>query len=500
MATRLSISKKINGSLLLLVFLPVCAILILIFVQVKNETAEMTKQRLEAVVWATANNVHALLSSLGKHATTIADDPILRSDTSSIEEKLTRMKRAMEIHEIFEDVVLIDLEGQVQTSARYGYGGKSWHEKWFDWSQKPAFIAAKQGRAALCEVRAPQAHFWFALVAAAPVWGQDGAIKAVVGAKLNMRKVWDIVKGINAGKGGHVFITDGKGLIIAHTNDALLLSTLGPDSLREQVLKRYADTLEYTAVENVLQKICSYRRLPQVQTGEELGWVIGIEQDVRDSNILIDRLGGQVLAFSIGSFFFLFLLGGFLTRNIITPIKDLVKTTERITNGTLDARSEITNKDEIGDLAQSFNKMTQDLQQTIISRDLEIKARKEAQELLRTARFQNDFSGLLNIISISDVIQLINSSRKSGSLEIRAFPARVIARLDFVEGEIISAACDGLSGERAVYKTLGSKGEEFHFTQGTPARPAEPIKQKTMGLLMEGARLMDEGLGPGGTK
>ncbi|MBN1670353.1 MAG: PAS domain-containing protein [Kiritimatiellae bacterium] len=118
--------------------------------------------------------------------------------------------------------------------------------------------------------------------------------------------------------------------------------------------------------------------------------------------------------------------------------------------------------------------------------------RKESQEMLERARSQKDFSGLLNIISISDVIQLINATRKSGRLEIRKFPFRLVSTLTFADGEIIEASCGGKTGAEAVYDTLRARGEEFNFEEGTPSRPKHPIKEKTMAMLMEGCRLLDE--------
>lgn len=118
--------------------------------------------------------------------------------------------------------------------------------------------------------------------------------------------------------------------------------------------------------------------------------------------------------------------------------------------------------------------------------------RKEAQELLERARYQKDFSGLLNIISISDVIQLINASQKSGTLEIRKFPFRLIASLVFDKGEIIDASCNNVIGVEAVHETIRARGEEFHFEQGRVTEPKQRIQQKTMAMLMEGCRLLDE--------
>jgi len=127
-------------------------------------------------------------------------------------------------------------------------------------------------------------------------------------------------------------------------------------------------------------------------------------------------------------------------------------------------------------------------------KETEESLRKEAQQLLGRAQDQRDFSGLLNIISISDVIQLINATGKSGTLEILKFPFRQIATLVFEKGEIIDASCNNKVGEEAVYATMRCKGEEFNFVQGKVPAPTHPISKNTMGMLMEGARQIDEAI------
>jgi signal transduction histidine kinase/HAMP domain-containing protein len=72
-----------------------------------------------------------------------------------------------------------------------------------------------------------------------------------------------------------------------------------------------------------------------------------------------------------------------LSRTLSHPIMELVEHSRRVGQGDFDAKTDITSKDELGVLAGSFNKMTSDLRQTMISRDRlieEIEQRKQAEE------------------------------------------------------------------------------------------------------------------------
>lgn len=56
-------------------------------------------------------------------------------------------------------------------------------------------------------------------------------------------------------------------------------------------------------------------------------------------------------------------LSWFLSRRILRPVRKLTATAERVEGGELDARTGIVREDEIGDLARSFDRMTESLRQ-----------------------------------------------------------------------------------------------------------------------------------------
>jgi len=73
-------------------------------------------------------------------------------------------------------------------------------------------------------------------------------------------------------------------------------------------------------------------------------------------------------------------------RGIAKPIGQLVIGTKEVAKGNLDFRIKLRSRDEIGDLAKSFNAMTEDLKKTTTSRDIlskEIIERKQAEEELK---------------------------------------------------------------------------------------------------------------------
>lgn len=78
------------------------------------------------------------------------------------------------------------------------------------------------------------------------------------------------------------------------------------------------------------------------------------------------------------------LIGTFVARMIINPLSRLVRTSRAITEGDLTKRTEIESKDEIGVLADSFDKMTENLQQ----RTLELEKTNRVLEQMDEAKMR----------------------------------------------------------------------------------------------------------------
>ena len=80
-------------------------------------------------------------------------------------------------------------------------------------------------------------------------------------------------------------------------------------------------------------------------------------------------------------------------KNLTTPIKVLVDSTQRVATGDLDEQCELKTQDEIGDLAAAFNQMTRDLKQ---SRDQLLQAERLATAGKMSASFAHEIRNPLS--------------------------------------------------------------------------------------------------------
>ncbi|MBC8473528.1 MAG: HAMP domain-containing protein [Candidatus Omnitrophica bacterium] len=116
-----------------------------------------------------------------------------------------------------------------------------------------------------------------------------------------------------------------------------------------------------------------------------LGWILVVEHETEDIFSPVARLKNNLWIISLCITLLAVLVGILISRSILKPLKKLTRATIDIGRGRLDTKVEIDSGDEIGSLAASFNKMTEDLKTTTTSVDRlnkEIEERKKTEEHL----------------------------------------------------------------------------------------------------------------------
>jgi len=108
------------------------------------------------------------------------------------------------------------------------------------------------------------------------------------------------------------------------------------------------------------------RATPVQVNGETVGWVL-----VRPSppkpltaspeTAFLERVRQAILLGAVGASIIALLLGALLARSITRPIKTLTRATERVARGELGLQVQIDARDELGELADTFNRMSRDL-------------------------------------------------------------------------------------------------------------------------------------------
>lgn len=100
-------------------------------------------------------------------------------------------------------------------------------------------------------------------------------------------------------------------------------------------------------------------------------------------------------------------------------------------------------------------------------------------------------SGDLSDIHVVDLFQMINTSQKTGTVDLNLKDGS--AKVMFNEGELVYAEYGSLKGKDAIFQLLGVTAGQFMYSQGIPPEAEQyDVIGGFMGLVMEGMQRLDE--------
>ncbi|KOS30377.1 chemotaxis protein [Bacillus anthracis] len=177
----------------------------------------------------------------------------------------------------------------------------------------------------------------------------------VIGIDLNINNIVKTSKMINIGKKGYVAILDQNKHVIVHP-------TIKPGdkiekSLEKEIYKKEKGEITY--------KLNGDDRNITFKTNKKTGWKIA---GIMPSKEIIEA-ANPIFYKTLTVIGISLIIGGvliyFITNSITNPLKKLVISAKKISEGDLTEKIKIHSKDEIGQLGKSFNEMAESLQNVI---------------------------------------------------------------------------------------------------------------------------------------
>ena len=125
--------------------------------------------------------------------------------------------------------------------------------------------------------------------------------------------------------------------------------------------------------------VISYVKLPNKQV---LGYISTVKETLRTARVFEIWAGLAILLIAISSILVSYF---FISKTILEPLIQLKQATEKISRGHLDVPIEIKSKDELGELATSFNEMVASLKES--KSDIEKKINKRTKGLKKLNQY-----------------------------------------------------------------------------------------------------------------
>jgi signal transduction histidine kinase len=244
----------------------------------------------------------------------------------------------------------------------------------------------------------------------------SGRNPGVTVADVNLKLIWDVIRGLQIGRHGYAYVVDRQGRLIAHPDISLVLRNTSfamlpqvAAGLREMggtALVPPSGSSDQNSPDmnnNRKRMLSAHATLP------ELGWLVFVvlprsealeplyESAMRSAAVL---LAGLVLAA---------LVALFMVRRMVGPIRLLQAGAARIGAGDLDSRIDVRTGDELESLADQFNTMAGQLQQSYAGLERKVAAR--TQELHESLEYQTAVSDVLRVMSqsITDIAPVLQT-------------------------------------------------------------------------------------------
>ena len=231
-----------------------------------------------------------------------------------------------------------------------------------------------------------------AITAASPVYGPDGQFLGVLGTHSMLAKMNEELKAIVQKKGSLAYIVEREsGNLIANTEEQANFAfsgSLGVDRVQIAEIKnrliregyqRYLSNGESAFDEDgVYVNTVSFRQ-------QGLDWLIITAVPEPESVQAIRKS----LMISIVLSLLLVLVEGYIWKrkvdHCLQPVSELVQITEKFAAGDFSVRAEVVRNNEIGKLADAFNRMATDLERLINDLEQQVQERTQALEEKNTA-------------------------------------------------------------------------------------------------------------------
>ncbi len=342
-----------------------------------------------------------------------------------------------------------------------------------------------------------------------------GRNPGVTAASVNLKLIWDVVTAIRIGRAGYAYVTDGAGRLVAHPDMSLVLRETDLSRLPQVAgAIAHGDATPTTVPgPDGRQVLSAHAVIPQ------LGWIVFVELPRREVLAPVwASLMQTLVLLALGTLMAL-LLGGWLARRMVVPIRQLQAGAQRLGEGDLRQRISLDSQDEIGALARRFNDMAGRIQEA--QETLEAKVADRTRELARsldelrlaqdrlvqteklaslgqlTAGIAHEIKNPLNFVNnfaelSAELVQELEEALATAGAAVPAALREEVAELaELLRGNLAKVVQHGKRADSIVRNMLA------HSREGGGERrelALNPLVEEAMNLAWHGARAEKPGL------
>ena len=258
-----------------------------------------------------------------------------------------RLNRLIEQTQRFEELFLMDMQGQVVLSTDVTQESKIYHNKtYFQRGLEGSYVHPPSYSPSLGRVT---------IVAVHPLIDEDGQLLGVLAGRASLARLSEIMdERAGLGETGETYLVGANHVLLTELRsgaERIYVRTQGAN----EAIENRADGFGFYKGYRGEPIIGAYRWLPELQVA-----LLAEQGEVEATSItraVVHITGGAVMV----AVLIAVVASLFITRSIATPLASLAETAAQIAAGDLDLTAEVEREDEIRVLAQAFNSMTAQL-------------------------------------------------------------------------------------------------------------------------------------------
>jgi HD-GYP domain-containing protein (c-di-GMP phosphodiesterase class II) len=306
------------------------------------------------------NNVRAMLANLTS-SVQIASGGNLASEHVNSPELRALMERFVSSSDNIAYATLLNAEGRGITAGRIV------PDAFMQRELEKAFNAAREGReyngGALQEGSGKESSVH--MLVSTPVFSGNtfmGMLAAVVDLRTLVTRLKDASQG-----NLHAYVVDREGRLVASSNPSY---ATGQDMNRFEIVKTFVEqggkaklveTKEFTSSDGET----STEMLGTYSPVSALEWAVVAQKTQRDAYAAVFEMQRQAFLLAILAIVLSVGIGVVAARKLTTPLNVLTESSRAIARGDFSQRVHLKSRTEIGELAQTFNTMTDDLERFV---------------------------------------------------------------------------------------------------------------------------------------
>ena len=244
-----------------------------------------------------------------------------------------------------------------------------------DLSQSAEFVRARAEQRYLGRVyfeRGSRPHMTISVAERAPGRG-------VVVAEIDLRQIGQVIERARVGTTGYAYAVDSRGELVAHPNIDLVLRHTSFASLPQVRTALRGSGKASDDAATVGRDQDGTKVLSAFRTVESLGWRVFVEEPLSEAFAPLKSAAWRTALLLVVFLLLAIATSVLLARRLVRPIESIQAAAARIGSGALDLRIETSSNDELGALAEEFNRMAARLEESYSN--LEQKVQERTREL-----------------------------------------------------------------------------------------------------------------------